>query len=205
MVNDLILDKNGQKMSKSVGNAVNPWAVFDSHGADPLRWYLLSVSQPWLPKRFDENGISEVVRKFFDTLRNVYSFFALYANIDRYHPYADRPAEASPDELDRWIISRLNSLVREVRQDFQGYELTRITRRLQAFVIDEVSNWYVRRNRRRFWQCGDPIDKRHAFATLWEVLRRTAQLIAPFAPFRPRSSTVTWWPAQNADDRKACI
>jgi isoleucyl-tRNA synthetase len=183
LVNDLILDKNGQKMSKSVGNVVNPWTVFDSTGADSLRWYLLNVSQPWLPKRFDEAGVQEVVRKFFDTLKNVYSFFALYANIDKWSPASDQPEGRSRDELDRWILSRLNSTVRDVRGDLEAFDLTRATRRIQNFVIEELSNWYVRRNRRRFWQSGDSADKQHAFRTLWTVLETVSRLIAPFTPF----------------------
>ncbi len=183
LVNDLILDKNGQKMSKSVGNVVNPWTVFDSTGADSLRWYLLNVSQPWLPKRFDESGVQEVLRKFFDTLKNVYSFFALYANIDKWSPEGRKTAGTSRDELDRWIVSRLNSTVRDVRADLDAYELTRATRRIQNFVIEELSNWYVRRNRRRFWQSGDSADKLHAFSTLWTVLETVSRLIAPFTPF----------------------
>ncbi|OGF99489.1 MAG: isoleucine--tRNA ligase [Candidatus Glassbacteria bacterium GWA2_58_10] len=183
LVNDLILDKNGQKMSKSLGNTVNPFDMFEKYGADPLRWYLLNVSQPWLPKRFDENGVGEVVRKFFDTLMNVYSFFALYANIDDFSPAAQAAGGEKKDELDRWIISRLNSVIRSVREDFSNFELTRITRTIQQFVIDDLSNWYVRRNRRRFWQSGDSADKRAAFATLWEVLTKVARLIAPVTPF----------------------
>jgi isoleucyl-tRNA synthetase len=183
LVNDLILDKNGQKMSKSLGNVVDPWDIFNNHGADPLRWYLLNVSQPWLPKRYDENGVGEVVRKFFDTLINVYSFFALYANIDSYAPDTKRSGSKKEDELDRWIISRLNSTIASVREDFSHYELTRITRTLQKFAIDDLSNWYVRRNRRRFWQSGDSEDKLQAFDTLYEVLTKVSQLIAPFAPF----------------------
>jgi len=183
LVNDLILDKNGQKMSKSLGNVVDPWKIFDTSGADALRWYLLTVSQPWLPKRFDEQGVQEVVRKFFDTLKNVYSFFSLYANIDKFSPVRDIPAGKSRNELDRWIISRLNSTVAEVRDDFSRYDLTRITRRVQQFVIDELSNWYVRRNRRRFWQSGDSEDKTQAFHTLWQVLKTVSLIIAPFAPF----------------------
>ncbi|MFH1068838.1 MAG: isoleucine--tRNA ligase [Candidatus Glassbacteria bacterium] len=184
LVNDLILDKDGQKMSKSVGNVVDPWDIFKAHGADPLRWYLINVSQPWLPKRFDPNGVGEVVRKFFDTLMNVYSFFALYANIDDYRPDGDGvEAVELKDELDRWIVSRLNSTIRSVREDFARYELTRVTRNLQQFVIEEVSNWYVRRNRRRFWQSGDSADKLAAFATLWEVLVKVSRMIAPVAPF----------------------
>ncbi|MEA1996449.1 MAG: isoleucine--tRNA ligase [Gemmatimonadota bacterium] len=183
LVNDLILDKTGQKMSKSLGNTVNPWDIFSDYGADPLRWYLVSVSQPWIPKRFNRDAVGEVVRKFFDTLFNVYSFFALYANIDGFDPYRDSPGARSPDELDCWILSRLNSVIEASREDFGLFELTRITRRIQQFVIDDLSNWYVRRNRRRFWQSGDSEDKLHAFATLWEVLVKVARLIAPFAPF----------------------
>ena len=124
------------------------------------------------------------MRKFFDTLLNVYSFFALYANIDEYAPLADPLAAVElEDELDRWVISRLNSAVKSVREDFSRYELTRVTRTLQQFVIEEVSNWYVRRNRRRFWQSGDTEDKRAAFATLWEVLVKVSRMIAPVAPF----------------------
>ncbi|MBN2289276.1 MAG: isoleucine--tRNA ligase [Candidatus Glassbacteria bacterium] len=183
LVNDLILDKDGQKMSKSIGNVVDPWEIFNTSGADALRWYLISVSQPWLPKRFDNQGVQEVLRKFFDTLKNVYSFFALYANIDKFSPARDMPAVRSADELDRWIISRLNSTLLAVREDFSHYDVTRITRRIQQFVIDDLSNWYVRRNRRRFWQSGDSEDKMQAFATLWQVLKTVSLVIAPFVPF----------------------
>jgi isoleucyl-tRNA synthetase len=184
LVNDLILDKKGQKMSKSVGNTVNPWDVFNAHGADPLRWYLISVSQPWLPKRFDTDGVAEVVRKFFDTLLNVYSFFAMYANIDNFAPGEEGLGEVDlVDELDCWVISRLNSTITEVRKCLDGYDLTRAARTIQQFVIDDVSNWYVRRNRRRFWQSGDSSDKRAAFTTLWEVLVKVSRMMAPIAPF----------------------
>ncbi|MEA2062404.1 MAG: isoleucine--tRNA ligase [Gemmatimonadota bacterium] len=184
LVNDLILDKDGRKMSKSVGNVVDPQAIFESSGADALRWYLLSVSQPWLPKKFDEKGVQEVVRKFFDTLKNVYSFFTLYANIDKFSPEGNlTPAGPDADELDRWIVSRLHSTIKDVREAFSSYDLTRITRCLQEFVINELSNWYVRRNRKRFWQSGFPADKKDAFNTLWYVLSVVSRLIAPFAPF----------------------
>ncbi len=184
LVNDLILDKSGQKMSKSVGNTVDPWDVFDAHGADPLRWYLISVSQPWLPKRFDIDGVAEVVRKFFDTLLNVYSFFAIYANIDKFVPGEDGVGEVDlTDELDSWVISRLNSTIAQVRKSLDGYDLTRAARTIQQFVIDDVSNWYVRRNRRRFWQSGESSDKRSAFTTLWEVLTKVSRMMAPIAPF----------------------
>ena len=184
LVNDLILDKKGQKMSKSVGNTVNPFDVFNSHGADPLRWYLISVSQPWLPKRFDTDGVAEVIRKYFDTLLNVYSFFAMYANIDKFAPGEEGLGEVDlSDELDCWVISRLNSTIAEVRKSLDSYDLTRAARTIQQFVIDDVSNWYVRRNRRRFWQSGDSSDKRAAFTTLWEVLVKVSRMMAPIAPF----------------------
>ncbi len=184
LVNDLILDKKGQKMSKSVGNTVDPWDVFNSHGADPLRWYLISVSQPWLPKRFDTDGVAEVVRKFFDTLLNVYSFFAMYANIDKFEPGQEGVGGVDlTNELDSWVISRLNSTIAEVRKSLDGYDLTRAARTIQQFVIDDVSNWYVRRNRRRFWQSGESSDKRSAFTTLWEVLVKVSGMMAPIAPF----------------------
>ena len=183
LVNNLILDKQGQKMSKSVGNIVNPFVVMDKYGADALRWYFLSSSQPWLPKRFDEEGVAEAVRKFFDTLKNVYSFFTLYANIDNFNPATDIPAKPSEDELDRWILSRLNSTIKGAEEDFGHYDLTRLVRRIQSFVIDDLSNWYVRRNRRRFWQSGESQDKLHAFSTLWKVLVTVSKIMAPIAPF----------------------
>ena len=200
LVNDLILDKNGQKMSKSIGNVVDPWQIFNISGADALRWYLLTVSQPWLPKRFSEQGVQEVVRKFFNTLKNVYSFFALYANIDKFSPLKDFPAGKSRDELDRWIISRLHSTTAAIQEDFSRYDLTRITRRVQQFVIEELSNWYVRRNRRRFWQSGDSEDKMQAFHTLWQVLKTVSLIVAPFAPFFAEELYRNLVAAQSEDD-----
>lgn len=183
LVNDLVLDKNGQKMSKSRGNTVEPWNMIDKFGVDALRWYLIAVSPPWVPTRFDEDGVKEVAVRFFGTLQNVYSFFTMYANIDGLNPadfcvpLRDRP------EVDRWIISRLNSLVKSVTDNVEEYELTRAVRSIAGFVVDEVSNWYVRRNRERFWANELTLDKKAAYRTLWEVLVTVAKLMAPFAPF----------------------
>jgi isoleucyl-tRNA synthetase len=183
LVNDLLLDKNGQKMSKSRGNAVDPWILMDKYGADATRWYLMAVSPPWTPTRFDEDGLKEVFAKFFGTLQNVYSFFTLYANIDDADPASyDIPAPER-EEIDRWILSRLNTLIGQVRNDMEVYELTRAVRSIQAFVIDEVSNWYVRRCRERFWASGMETDKKAVYRTLWEVIIATTKLVAPFAPF----------------------
>ena len=183
LVNDLVLDKDGLKMSKSKGNAVDPWEMIDKFGVDALRWYLLAVSPPWVPTKFDADGVKEVASRFFGTLQNVYSFFTLYANIDKLDPkefdipVADRP------EIDRWIVSRLNSLVKQVRSEMDSYELTRVVRSIASFVVDEVSNWYVRRTRERFWSNDFDLSKKSAYRTLWEVLVGVAKLIAPFAPF----------------------
>ncbi len=183
MVNDLVLDKNGQKMSKSRGNAVEPWSLLEKYGADATRWYLLAVSPPWTPTRFDEDGVKEVFAKFFGTLQNVYSFFTLYANIDKADPAAYEIPVNEREEIDRWIISRLNSLVKSVRSDMESFELTRVVRAIQSFVIDDVSNWYVRRTRERFWASEMDNNKKSVYRTLWEVLLDVARLIAPFAPY----------------------
>ncbi|GAB4331613.1 MAG: isoleucine--tRNA ligase [Calditrichia bacterium] len=183
VVNELILDKEGQKMSKSRGNAVVPEEVIGRFGADPLRWFFITVSAPWVPKRFDADGIAEVYRKFFDTLFNTYGFFALYANIDRFDPKSEQvPVEKRP-EIDRWILSLLYSLVEKVNDRLENYDLTRAARLISDFVIDDVSNWYVRRNRRRFWKGEMNEDKLSAYQTLYEVLLTISRLTAPFIPF----------------------
>jgi isoleucyl-tRNA synthetase len=190
IVIEFIQDKEGQKMSKSKGNVVDPWEVLNVQGADALRWYLVWVSQPWLPTRFDIDGVTEVERKFLSTLRNTYSFFALYFNIDENllkPSFGDSVdlfggIEKRP-EIDRWIISRLNSLTREVIADLDNYDITRASRKIQEFVIEDLSNWYVRRNRKRFWQSGLDSNKYYAYRTLWEVLVSLTKLIAPFVPF----------------------
>jgi isoleucyl-tRNA synthetase len=183
IVNELVLDKNSQKMSKSKGNTVDPFTVLERYGADATRWYLVTTSPPWRPTPFDEEGIAEVQRKFFGTLLNSYAFFALYANIDGYDgsgapvPHGQRP------EIDRWILSRLNSLAEKFIAAMEAYDVTRAARMVSAFTIDELSNWYVRRNRRRFWKGEMGPDKRSAYQTLAECLATVARLAAPFAPF----------------------
>lgn len=183
IVNDLILDKDGQKMSKSRGNVVLPGDVIDKYGVDPLRWYFVTVSSPWIPKRFDIKGVEEVFRKFFDTLFNTYNFFALYANIDQFDPMSETVPVRDRLEIDRWILSRLYSVTEAVRERMEDYDATKAGRILQDFLLDDVSNWYVRRNRRRFWKSGDSRDKLAAYQTLYEVLVTFTKLMAPVAPF----------------------
>lgn len=181
--NGLVLDKNGNKMSKRLGNAVDPFEVIDEYGPDALRWYMLTNSQPWDNLKFDKAGVDEVRRKFFGTLYNTYSFFALYANIDGFTgsepqvPVADRP------EIDRWVISLLNSLVAEVSDAMESYEPTRAGRAIQNFVMENLSNWYVRLNRKRFWGGKMDADKLAAYQTLYECLRKVVAISAPIAPF----------------------
>lgn len=183
LVNDLILDKNGQKMSKSKGNTVDPFEMFDKYGADALRWYLLHVSPAWTPTKFDIEGLKEVQSKFFSTIENVYAFFTLYANTDEINPkdffieYKDRP------ELDQWILSKYNSLVGEVRSDMEIYELTKAVRKIQEFVNEDLSNWYIRRARRRFWATELNDDKKAVYNTTYEILVGISKLVAPFSPF----------------------
>ncbi len=177
---ELVLDKNGQKMSKSRGNVVDPVEVINKYGADPLRWYFITTSPPWLPTRFDTDGVAETLRKFFDTLKNTYNFFALYAEIDGYTP--EPLPEKLDNILDRWLVSRLNTLIKKYREWMDDYQMTRAAREIQKFVIDELSNWYVRRNRRRFWSSGMDEGKRNAYSVLWNTLVAVTELIAPFAP-----------------------
>ncbi|MDD3103715.1 MAG: isoleucine--tRNA ligase, partial [Candidatus Cloacimonetes bacterium] len=183
LVNDLILDKKGQKMSKSKGNSVDPIQLMHDYGADAIRWYLLEVSPPWVPTRFDIDGVRETISKFIGTLKNVYSFYATYANIDNFDAGA-YPADWKREaEIDRWIISRLHSLIKDVRENTEIYEFTRSVRAIQDFVIDELSNWYVRRSRRRFWSFELSEDKIEAYRTLYMVLLEISKLIAPFVPY----------------------
>ncbi len=222
LVNDLVLDAEGRKMSKTKGNAVDPWEAVGAYGADPLRWYFVTVSNPWVPKRYDERGIAEVARKFFDTLFNTYRFFALYANVEGWRPgeedgqdvgepahqgrsdSASRSSEggASANEvaagncelerrvasgeaslLDRWMLSRLHGLVRDVRSDLDNYQFTLACRRVARFVDEDLSNWFVRRSRPRFWGKTGAADADAAFHTLHLALRTVSLLIAPAAPF----------------------
>ncbi len=193
VVLEFILDKEGKKMSKHKGNVVDPFTTVDKYGADPLRWYLVSTSNPWLPTKFDFDGLAEVGRKYFDTLRNTYSFFALYANIDDVMAKAAKAGVAvdayleklagEPDRFDKWIVSRYNTVVKEVTGALDQYEITRPVRAIQSFVIDDLSNWYVRNNRRRFWAKGDDPSKMRAYLTLWRMLEGVCRLSAPIAPF----------------------
>lgn len=181
--NGLVLDKNGNKMSKRLGNAADPFEIIDEYGSDPLRWYLLTNAQPWDNLKFDAAGIDEVKRKFFGTLYNTYSFFALYANIDNFrHAEDEIPIETRP-EIDRWIISLLNSLVKDVGNCYENYDLTRAGRAIQDFVTENLSNWYVRLNRKRFWGGDYDNDKIAAYQTLYSCLETVSRLAAPIAPF----------------------
>ncbi len=181
--NGLVLDKNGQKMSKRLGNAADPFETMSTYGADATRWYMITNSPPWDNLKFDVEGITEVQRKYFRALSNTYSFFALYANVDGFsHKEAEVPLADRP-EIDRWVISRLNSLVKEVESAFENYEPTRAGRAIQNFVVDELSNWYVRLCRRRFWKGSYSEDKISAYQTLYRCLVTVAQLSAPIAPF----------------------
>jgi isoleucyl-tRNA synthetase len=181
--NGLVLDKSGNKMSKRLGNAVDPFSTIEQHGSDPLRWYMISNAQPWDNLKFEGSGIDEVKRKFFGTLYNTYSFFALYANVDGF-TYTDEevPMEQRP-EIDRWIISLLHSLIKEVEQQYENYEPTRAARLIQDFVIENLSNWYVRLNRKRYWGGEFDNDKLAAYQTLCTCLETVAMLAAPIAPF----------------------
>lgn len=181
--NGLVLDKNGNKMSKRLGNAVDPFGTIEKYGSDPLRWYMITNSSPWDNLKFDVDGVDEVRRKFFGTLYNTYSFFALYANVDGFTyaepdvPMAERP------EIDRWILSLLNSLIKEVDTCYNDYEPTKAGRLITDFVNDNLSNWYVRLNRKRFWGSAMSTDKLSAYQTLYTCLETVAKLMAPIAPF----------------------
>jgi isoleucyl-tRNA synthetase len=181
LVNELILDREGKKMSKSRSNVVDPNAILNHRGADALRFYLISTSPPWTATRFDPEGVTEVAKKLLGTLKNTAQFFALYANIDGYDPAQKEPSR--PSLLDRWALSRLNSLVGTCREALEAYDLTRGARAIQDFVLEDLSNWYVRRSRRRFWKSGDPADKRAAYDTLLGCLETVARLLAPYTPF----------------------
>ena len=181
--NGLVLDKNGNKMSKRLGNAVDPFEVIEKYGPDPLRWYMITNAQPWDNLKFDVSGVDEVRRKFFGTLYNTYSFFALYANIDGFTGAEKQVPVAERPEIDRWIISLLNSLVGEVSDAMESYEPTRAGRAIQDFVMENLSNWYVRLNRKRFWGGTMDQDKLAAYQTLYECLEKVVVMAAPIAPF----------------------
>ncbi|MBR1801595.1 MAG: isoleucine--tRNA ligase [Bacteroidaceae bacterium] len=181
--NGLVLDKNGLKMSKRLGNAINPFDNIEKFGSDAVRWYMITNSQPWDNLKYDEAGVAEVQRSFFGKLFQTYSFLAMYANVDGWHyeendvPMSDRP------EMDRWILSELNSLIRDVEACYEDYEPTRAGRLIQTFVSDHVSNWFVRLSRARFWASGMSIDKLSAYQTLYTCLETVSRLTAPIAPF----------------------
>ena len=181
--NGLVLDKNGNKMSKRLANAIDPFNVIDKYGADATRWYMVSNAQPWDNLKFDEDGIIEVQRKFFGTLYNTYSFFALYANIDGFTGTEEKTSIQDRNELDRWIISELNTLIKQVENNYNDYEPTTVTRLIQAFVIDKLSNWYVRLSRRRFWKDKYSVEKIAAYQTLHECLINITIISSPIAPF----------------------
>ena len=193
--NGLVLDKNGNKMSKRLGNAVDPFGALNTYGADAVRWYMLTNSSPWENLKFDPEGVDEVRRKFFGTLYNTYSFFALYANVDHWTVESRQSTDGQPtvkdnvvptqdlSEIDRWILSKLNSLIQEVTEAYEAYEPTKAGRAISDFVQDDLSNWYVRLNRKRFWGGEMNADKQAAYTTLYTCLKTVAQLMAPNAPF----------------------
>ncbi len=210
--NGLVLDKNGAKMSKRLGNAVDPFTTIEKYGSDPVRWYMISNASPWDNLKFDLAGVEEVKRRFFGTLYNTYSFFALYANIDGFEYDAEKETEwSNRPELDRWILSRLQELIRTVEQHFNDYEPTKAARAIEYFVDEELSNWYVRLNRRRFWKGEMSEDKQMAYETLFYCLRSLAQMISPIAPFfadrlyqdlnpgKAESVHISKWPALAED------
>jgi len=181
--NGLVLDKNGNKMSKRLNNAIDPFTTIDQYGSDPLRWYMITNASPWDNIKFDLEGMDEVRRKFFGTLYNTYSFFSLYANVDNFDYSEPDIAWEQRPEIDRWILSLLNSLVKDVDEYYETYEPTRAGRAISSFVNDNLSNWYVRLNRRRFWGGGMTEDKLSAYQTLYTCLETVAKLMAPIAPF----------------------
>ena len=181
--NGLVLDKNGQKMSKRLGNAIDPFKTISDYGPDATRWYMISNSNPWDNLKFDINGVDEVKRKFFGTLYNTYSFFALYANIDNFNYKENEIKFEEKPELDRWIISELNTLISKVEKFYEDYEPTKAAREISNFVIDNLSNWYVRLSRRRFWKGEYELDKISAYQTLFTVLANICKISAPISPF----------------------
>jgi isoleucyl-tRNA synthetase len=204
--NGLVLDKNGQKMSKRLGNAVDPFKTIDAYGTDAVRWYMISNAPPWDNLKFDEEGITEVQRKFFRALFNSYNFFALYANIDGFDVNAAQVPMEQRTEMDRWVLSRLNEVIRFVDWKLADFDPTPAVREIESFVVDDLSNWYVRLNRRRFWKGEMGTDKLAAFQTLHHCLQAVAQLSAPIAPFfsdrlfrdlTGRSVHLTDWPVES--------
>ncbi|WP_300410848.1 isoleucine--tRNA ligase [Lagierella sp.] len=183
LVNDLILDKDGKKMSKSRGNTLDPIKLFDEYGADVVRFYSLYVSPPWVPTRFDVDGLREVESKFFRSFKNTYNFFKLYANTDEIDPRDFYIEPSERPEIDRWILSRFNNLIKSYRENMDIFEVTKVVREVSDFVIEDLSNWYIRRNRRRFWKTEVDEDKKAVYNTTYEILLGLTKIIAPFTPF----------------------
>ena len=183
LVNDLLLDKYGKKMSKSKGNAVNPFELIEEYGADTIRWYLPYVSPVWTPTKFDIDGLKEVNSKFFSTLKNTYNFFAIYANTDGIDPREFNIPYEKRSEIDKWLLSKYNKLVKNVTENYENFDLTPIVREITDFVSEDLSNWYIRRNRRRFWASTLDDDKKAVYNTTYEVLLGLTKLIAPIVPF----------------------
>ena len=183
LVNDLLLDKFGQKMHKSRGNAVEPFTILDKYGADATRWYMLYTSPVWTPLKFDEDGIKEVNSKFFNTLKNTYAFFEMYANTDEVDPREFEVDYKDLEDIDKWLLSKYNNLVLNVTEQMEAYDLNKVTHLIQDFVCDELSNWYIRRNRRRFWGSKLDTSKKAVYKTTYDVLVGICKLIAPICPF----------------------
>ena len=183
LVNDLILDKEGKKMSKSRGNTVDPFSLFDKYGADVVRWYLIYVSPPWSPTKFDEDGLRETDSKFFRSLKNIYHFFSLYAGTSGIQKVDLSLEDKDLADIDAWLLSKYNHLVKEVRENMDKFELTKVVRMIQDFVVEDFSNWYIRRNRRRFWKSDADGDLKAVFATTYHVLLGVIKLCAPIIPF----------------------
>lgn len=183
LVNDLLLDKYGQKMHKSRGNAINPFEIIEEYGADTIRWYMPYVSPVWTPIKFDIEGLKEVYSKFFNTLRNTYNFFALYANTDELDPKEFNVPYENREEIDKWILSKYNKLVKECTQSYDTFDLTKVVRKVTDFVSEDLSNWYIRRTRRRFWASELDDNKKAVYNTTYEVLEGLCKLIAPIVPF----------------------
>lgn len=183
LVNDLVLDKYGQKMHKSRGNAISPFPVFEEYGADATRWFMLQSSPVWTPLRFDLDGIKEVSSKFFGTLKNTYTFFQMYANADSIDPREYQVAYEDLEEIDKWLISKYQKLVKYVTTSYEEYDLNKVTKAISNFVCEDLSNWYIRRNRRRFWKSDADVSKRGVYQTTYNILCGVCQLIAPIAPF----------------------
>ena len=183
LVNDLLLDKYGQKMHKSRGNAINPFEIINEYGADTIRWYMPYVSPVWTPIKFDVEGLKEVYSKFFNTLKNTYNFFALYANTDELDPREFNVPYENREEIDKWILSKYNKLIKYCTDAYNSYDLTKVVRSVTDFVSEDLSNWYIRRNRRRFWASELDDNKKAVYNTTYEVLEGLCKLIAPIVPF----------------------